>query len=1729
MRSMPVRQEKPIKAVKKVSAPKRKPISDPATPVPNTIDETINFVILGQLSSPQRISHEKGSVVSERESSVPEKESVVRAKKNTTRSHRILRKFEGKNLRIKPSKEIIVKSNSKAQTKAAKKLSAQNSCKKKFNNKVAEIITQPIKEITLKKPKLESVSKDSKKKLREVDKPKITKKTIVKARTIIKPIIRKSKKVTVKVTLKASKEPPVKASKGISLKYTKDICIKTPKDTSVTSVVATKDTYVKTAEGPQKTTKDITIKTTEVAAKPTETTLKKTEKYVKTNNKPPDVITIPDEDEIKKQQTIKQLLKQVNEEIKSKKTKTAKIKKRKKISVNPAENLVKSKDKAEELFDQIVKLESVYSPLEIKIKEEKPEPKVEISSEDIPVVPKTELCLDNEKSEDTSKSEAEVKPEVQPKVEIESQSRSESDSSSKEKQALLKKKKYIKLKSKPKLTVIKKRVLQKGKNNLDEQACKTKLFKFWNGPKRHRVASLNALAKVHCLYENETRATILDVIEESNKTAYMPKNFGTKTKLTKTDTSIKNVDFDEEQEQESSPPPTRILRSVPGLRAVGKHWDMHDTTSSDEDDRICRVPVKTDEKPAPPKPKIKKEVVERKRKSSEIVMDLKDMVVRKRMASLNATAILAASYSQERRQHKSKYSDDSSSCTSNSSDEYFAALDKDIKVEQDDKKEELIDISTTPNKKVAVILNQDTDVTITGVYVNSTTRSTHHEGYCSIAGMQYRISATSHTQTASTAVSTEAILQSSSTSGPENSNSESLPSSKSYTPLDALSNMQPPPGPGIQHPVLHGQQMGPPQHVLPMPPHQLSPGLRHSCSSAFSSPHSTPGYPTPPGHHPPVTGEAHAGYYQPAGPLITVPPSHGQPTHPPPPPPIKTISLSETSPSSSTTPSVISHDVPPPPPSSNGDSSDSEVIITSVTTAKDSVPPPSHPPAAYRYQQYPGYSYSYPPHSYPYPTPPPNSPYSHHDMCYSPNPYVHHKYPIRRYLTQYYPPPNPPEIYQVPPSGPSSQNQQVVSATPPSASGASYSSAPPPTIMETYAPPQTALVESYQPPPPAHYYPPPVYGPPTPPCYSSRSIPYINAYQSSCPCPMQSCPKNVLTGPLTGNCKRSNMSSISKDSMPLPPVAIMLPLEPASATGPPSPARGSAGMPPPPSPAGATYQAPPVSTKQESSTPANQEDCKTEKKRKPRIGKAMVRDNIAASMQQNTMLLMCNPSQNCVKREIESPKDSEIEQKTEISGKELQPCEIDLLQDSCLKEDEPVKEESQSPISLPSKEETPPEEPKEEPPNPLPPVINTVAENVKVKNMKRKLSMLSDKEPSPEIVIPQKKRQKTGSYKSLIKKDTNAVKINNGKIKLLGEMSKPRQNRAKLKKSLKRMHSMENEATVKRRKVPKLLPINNFKSKEVNPLTETKEKKTVSLKKVNSKCSSKPASEKVSARSNVDIVIDNVISDACIRTQEECVGKSEKCAKSQTNGPVLNKKSTNKSVVSKKLKLNPKTTENTRRKSKSSEEVIPPPAAKIVRRVSTIPKWSNGWMWEGEPYEAKVFLNSDELTVYRTCYPAMRHRGGDKIVPRDCVLLKAGPRKNDLPFVAKIASLWENPEDGEMMMSLLWYYRPEHTEQGRLPADRPDEVFASRHKDSNSVACIDDKCYVLTFNEYCRYRKTYKRIEAGIEEVLPCIPNPEPYPRSHRQPPMTLVSPEMVFFCRRVYDFRQKRIMKNPT
>lgn len=192
-------------------------------------------------------------------------------------------------------------------------------------------------------------------------------------------------------------------------------------------------------------------------------------------------------------------------------------------------------------------------------------------------------------------------------------------------------------------------------------------------------------------------------------------------------------------------------------------------------------------------------------------------------------------------------------------------------------------------------------------------------------------------------------------------------------------------------------------------------------------------------------------------------------------------------------------------------------------------------------------------------------------------------------------------------------------------------------------------------------------------------------------------------------------------------------------------------------------------------------------------------------------------------------------------------------------------------------------------------------------------------------------------------------------------------------------------------------------------------------------------------------------------------------------------------------------------------------------------KFAHGWSWDGEPFQKVLVMNNEDAPRYRLCFPAMRHMEGDVIRVRDCVLLRSGTRKIDLPFVAKVAALWENEDDGEMMMSLLWYYRPEHTDQGRKSHHMEDEIFASKHRDANSVACIEDKCYVLTFAEYCRYRAKAKMLEEGVRQPAPVVPDQESgYPRHDRLPPGRM-DPQMVFFCRRVYDFRQKRILKNPS
>lgn len=180
-----------------------------------------------------------------------------------------------------------------------------------------------------------------------------------------------------------------------------------------------------------------------------------------------------------------------------------------------------------------------------------------------------------------------------------------------------------------------------------------RLKKLWNTPKGRRVASLNALAKVHCLYENEGRSAFeLGLLKTTKRT--------------------------EKQEPEEPQEKEKVVEKAPrtlrtcAMPSVGKHWDMHELSStsassctsnstvsssssveSDSDCETIKKPIKVNtasKTSTPNKDKDKVVVkVKRKRNRLDVTMDLKDMVVRKRMASLNATAILAASYENDRK------------------------------------------------------------------------------------------------------------------------------------------------------------------------------------------------------------------------------------------------------------------------------------------------------------------------------------------------------------------------------------------------------------------------------------------------------------------------------------------------------------------------------------------------------------------------------------------------------------------------------------------------------------------------------------------------------------------------------------------------------------------------------------------------------------------------------------------------------------------------------------------------------------------------------------------------------------------------------------------------------------------------------------------------------------------------------------------------------------------------
>lgn len=307
----------------------------------------------------------------------------------------------------------------------------------------------------------------------------------------------------------------------------------------------------------------------------------------------------------------------------------------------------------------------------------------------------------------------------------------------------------------------------------DDTKRRMRLLGFWTGPKKHREASLNAQAKVQCLYENESRTHLelglmrtIDRVAPKWKEAVKKKPIKTEKRNSTSSESEyeKKVKSENTSSEDESNAPTRTLRYQP--TGSGKYWEMKLSSSEESEAEHRRqapekkkytikpkVVVKSEKstessdvvkvkkpKPSPPPKK--------KRVRAEVVMDLRDMVVKKRMASLNATAMLHASY--EKRSPKSSKEGTTSDSQTSSEEERLAKKSRSYLADRAECSTSRKDFTsgvtevTAATKKMAVIVNQEADVTITGVYST-------HTGYCTVSEMQYRISATSHTQTTATA------------------------------------------------------------------------------------------------------------------------------------------------------------------------------------------------------------------------------------------------------------------------------------------------------------------------------------------------------------------------------------------------------------------------------------------------------------------------------------------------------------------------------------------------------------------------------------------------------------------------------------------------------------------------------------------------------------------------------------------------------------------------------------------------------------------------------------------------------------------------------------------------------------------------------------------------------------------------------------------------------------------
>ncbi|KAG6557898.1 hypothetical protein Mapa_000075 [Marchantia paleacea] len=111
--------------------------------------------------------------------------------------------------------------------------------------------------------------------------------------------------------------------------------------------------------------------------------------------------------------------------------------------------------------------------------------------------------------------------------------------------------------------------------------------------------------------------------------------------------------------------------------------------------------------------------------------------------------------------------------------------------------------------------------------------------------------------------------------------------------------------------------------------------------------------------------------------------------------------------------------------------------------------------------------------------------------------------------------------------------------------------------------------------------------------------------------------------------------------------------------------------------------------------------------------------------------------------------------------------------------------------------------------------------------------------------------------------------------------------------------------------------------------------------------------------------------------------------------------------------------------------------------------------------------------MIRTAIDSYTIPGTRKIVKAGDTVLIQAPEREKPPYVAKIEKIQriQASRREKTVVKIRWFYHPEETISRRRSFHGAQEVCLSDHYDSQDADCIQDKCNVHTFKEYCKLKE----------------------------------------------------------